>query len=184
MNIQQCIDKIENLKYEYDHAIARKSKLQKKDFENYISDTTIAFKDRWNTFVKSPYELSNFINKFAYFEFDQMDAMPEEKMWIMNEIQNKLFENTIDLTKNVDLKTMYGQYINEDGEVDLDNVRWNISFGDFTDEDLTFFIMTTTEIILKYNIQGFNHQMDMPYYRKNKAVSFKEYFNKQGSLLE
>lgn len=184
MNIQERIEKIEDLKFEYENTISRESYLLKKDFESYISDKTIVFKDRWNTFVYSPCELSNFINKFAYFDNNTFNSLPEEKLWIMGDIENQLFENTIEISKPVNLKTMYGEYITEDGEVDLDNVRWNIRFGDFSDEDLKAFIMITAEVILKYNIQGFNHQMDMPYHRKSPSVSFDEYFNKKNALVE
>ena len=184
MNIQERIEKIEDLKSEYHNAIARESHLLQKDFESYISDKNIPFKDRWNTFVHSPYELSHFINKFAYFDLNSFSHLPEEKNWIMGDIENELFENTLNISKPVNLKTMYGEYINEDGEVDIDNVRWDIRFAQVSDEDIKNFIMTTAEIILKYNIQGFAHQMDMPYHRKSQAVSFDEYFNKQNTLVE
>lgn len=172
MNIQERIEKIEDLKFEYENTISRESYLLKKDFESYITDPNIAFKDRWNTFIHSPNELSNFLNRFAYFK---LNDLPEEQSWVMDKIENELFENNMDYGKNVDLKEMYGQYFTEDGEVDFDNVRWDIRFGDYSDEDLKFFVMKTAEIILKCNVYGFDPQLDLPHFRQNKSISFEEY---------
>lgn len=142
--------------------------MNKEQFENFIKDQSIPFNKRWDMFMNSSKNFSNY--EVRYIE------NPKEGMTYFNHylLDNVVYNHLVIGSTEINLKNIYATFFFKNGEVNLEQVknyldnkkcnnklmklleRLNLVRKTYNDQEIKKLIIQGGEEILLYNIEYLN----------------------------
>lgn len=149
MNIKESLKELQSIKDKHSQELREATNQIQVNFESYISDTTIALKDRWNTFMYAPDELSNTIDVYPNLYYDEVSKG-------LDFFQDEMIPHIADsYMYELNLKESYPLHFDENGEISLDVVKIYLGTQTYEDNHLKQLLIDGAEDILAKNLMSF-----------------------------